>query len=458
MDQLSIVQPGTAARRSPITPSWPIQLGVIASLAIYFHSLMWWTEPRDMPLFQGPWFEHIVHYGPVGAFAHPFSNYTPAYLYLLAIVSLFHGSMDAMYLVKLLSVAGTAFAALAVADLIKATGGQPRYALLLFILPSAVINSALLAQCDALWAGACVFAVAAMIRRRTIRSLAWCGVAIAFKAQSVFVAPFIIGALIGRRAPLWQWFVPLLLFVLMMLPAWLAGWPALDLAMVYPNQPDWIPFAGRLANPWMFATVFAPEAGENLYWLGFAAVGATSVAIAALTATSLNNRRAMLLLALLSSIALPFFFPKMLERYFFLGDLLSLALAISYRSRATFLIAGAIQLASFLSLLTYMYFYYRPYPTLVGSVFACAALLWTYRLARRAGARWPKIGGLTSKTIHPVGRRLSLLMRHSGKLGGNRNLAKGDQLCRADRLVEGEAAMAGNGPDDRTEHVDCPAP
>ena len=98
--------------------------GVIASLAIYFHSLMWWTEPRDMPLFQGPWFEHIVHYGPVGAFAHPFSNYTPAYLYLLAIVSLFHGSMDAMYLVKLLSVAGTAFAALAVAILSRPQAGN----------------------------------------------------------------------------------------------------------------------------------------------------------------------------------------------------------------------------------------------------------------------------------------------------------------------------------------------
>jgi hypothetical protein len=141
----------------------------------------------------------------------------------------------------------------------------------------------------------------------------------------------------------------------------------------------------------MFATIFAPEAGKNLYWLGFAAVGATSVAIAALTATALNNRRAMLLLALLSSIALPFFFPRMLERYFFLGDLLSLALAISYRSRATFLIACAIQLASFLSLLTYMYFYYRPYPTLVGSIFAGAALIGIYRLTRRAGARWPKL-------------------------------------------------------------------
>jgi Gpi18-like mannosyltransferase len=375
--------------------SWPVLLAAIGTLAVYLHSLMWWTEPRDMALFQRPWLQHIVHYGPVGAFAHPFSNYTPAYLYLLAVTSLFHGSMEAMYLVKLLSVAGTAFAALAVADLVKAMGGDRRWAVLLFIMPSAVINAALLAQCDALWAGACVFGVAAMIRGRTVASLAWCGAALAFKAQSVFIAPFIIGALIGRRVPVWQWAVPGLTFVAMMLPAWLAGWPAWDLAMVYPSQPSWIQLAGRLANPWMFATVFAPQAAPSFYWIGFAAVAAASIGIAALTATSVNNRRAMLLLALLSSIALPFFFPKMLERYFFLADLLSLALAISCRGRATALIAVAVQLASFLSLLTYMYFYFRPYPTLVGAVIAAAALVGTCLLARRCGARWPTNGGGT---------------------------------------------------------------
>ena len=376
------------AQRQSFAISWPVQLAAIACLAVYLHSLMWWTEPRDMPLFQRPWFEHILHYGPIGAFAHPFSNYTPAYLYLLSAASLVHGSLEAMYVVKLLSVLGTAFAAFAVADLIKATGGRSRYSLLLFVLPSAVINSALLAQCDALWAGACVFAVAAMIRGQSIRSLAWCGVAIAFKAQSIFIAPFIIGALVGRRAPLWQWFVPALMFVAMMLPAWLAGWPAWDLAMVYPNQPDWIPFPGRLANPWMFATVYAPEAAKGFYWLGFAAVAVMSILVGVLTARSVNNKRAMLLLALLSSIALPFFFPKMLERYYFLADLLSLALAISYRSRATLFIAAAVQLASSLSLLTYMYFFYQPYPTLVGTFLAAGALVSTYLLVRRSGVRW----------------------------------------------------------------------
>jgi Gpi18-like mannosyltransferase len=399
----SCTAPETVTERRPlVTLSWPTQLAAIVSLALYLHSRMWWTEPRDMALFQRPWFEHIVHYGPIGAFAHPFSNYTPAYLYLLAFASLFHGSLEAMYLVKLLSVAGTAFAAFALADLVKTMGGPSRYSVLLFIMPSVVINAALLAQCDALWAGACVFAVAAMIRGQSVRSLAWCGVAIAFKAQSVFIAPFIIGALIGRRAPWWQWGAPGLAFVGMMLPAWLAGWPAWDLAMVYPNQPAWISFPSRLANPWMFATVFAPEAAKNFYWLGFAAVAAASAAIAALTAKSVGNRRALLLLALLSSLALPFFFPKMLERYFFLADLLSLALAISYRTRPTVLVAAAVQSASFLSLLTYMYFYYQPYLTLVGAILAGAALVSTYLLARRSGARWPRISGVGLAWLRPA--------------------------------------------------------
>jgi len=153
MSQLRIAQAAERPAQARPILSWPVQLAAIVSLSIYLHSLLWWTEPRDMSLFQRPWFEHIVQYGSVGAFAHPFSNYTPAYLYLLAIASLFHGTMAPMYLIKLLSVAGTAFAAVAVADLIKATGGNPRGALLLFLLPSAVINSALLAQCDALWAG-----------------------------------------------------------------------------------------------------------------------------------------------------------------------------------------------------------------------------------------------------------------------------------------------------------------
>jgi len=161
------------------------------------------------------------------------------------------------------------------------------------------------------------------------------------------------------------------------------------LAMIYPSQPGWVQFPGRLANPWMFATVFAPNTAAHLYWLGFAAAAAASVSIACLASKSVRSPRAMLLLALLSALAVPFFLPKMLERYYFLADLLSLGLAISYCGRSTLFVAAGVQLASFLSLLTYMYFYYRPLPTMVGAIVATATLASVFVLARRSGAEWP---------------------------------------------------------------------
>ncbi|MGE5562692.1 MAG: hypothetical protein ACM3ZV_05205 [Bacillota bacterium] len=379
------------ARLSRFEVSWPVQLAAILAFSLYLHSLLWWTESMDLTLYLLPWFDHIVQAGPVGAFAHPFGNYTPPYLYLLALASLFHGAAAPMYIIKLLSVAGTAFAAFATADLLKACGGKPNHAVLLFAVPSVAINAALFGQCDAIWAGACVLAVSSMISGRTVRSLVWCGIAFAFKAQAAFIAPFILGALAGRRAPLWQWAIPPLVFAATMVPARLAGWPAWDLAMIYPMQAHWFDIPGRLANPWIFATVFAPEAAKPFYWLGFAAAAAASAATGALTSTSVGNRRAMLLLAVLSSLALPFLFPKMLERYFFLADLLSIALALAYASRWTVAVAVAVQAASLLTLIGEMYFYVFPWPTLIGAGFSTAALAVTVMLVRRSGARWPQL-------------------------------------------------------------------
>ena len=42
--------------KPPVLPrlSWNVVLAAILALAFYLHSVFWWTEPRDMPLFQGP--------------------------------------------------------------------------------------------------------------------------------------------------------------------------------------------------------------------------------------------------------------------------------------------------------------------------------------------------------------------------------------------------------------------
>jgi hypothetical protein len=257
---------------------------------------------------------------------------------------------------------------------------ERRGALLLLVLPSVVINDALLAQCDALWAGACIFALGAMIRGRTLRAMVWCGVAIAFKAQAAFMAPVIIGAMIGRRAPVWQWFVPALVFLASLVPPWLLGWPGIKLLTVYMGQAALDQIAGRLANPWMIGTIFADQASRQLFVVGYAAAGAVAATIVALAARGSRDPRLLILLAAIAGTALPFLLPKMLERYYFLGDVMTLALALSWKNRESAFAVRAVQLASILSHLTYLYFFDHPYPALVGAVCAAAGLVAMGRL------------------------------------------------------------------------------
>ena len=360
---------------------WALQLAAVAAVASYLYSLCWPTVPPDMRLFLFPWYGHILQHGPIGAFAEPFSNYTPPYLYLLAAASLADGALGPLNVIKLLSLAGTGFLALGVAELLRAAGAEPRRAVLVFVLPTVVLNAALLGQCDALWAGACAFATAAMIRGRTLASLFWCGVAIAFKAQSAFLAPFIIGALLGRRAPLWQWAVPPLVYAGAMLPAWMMGWPAADLATVYLRQVEWFDFPGNLSNPWIWATRLAPASAQDFYILGYAAAAAAAVGIGAMAARAVRDPRRMLATALLCAMALPFLLPKMHERYLFLADVLALALALARRDRASIGILVAVQLTSLTALVAYIYNW--PAPALAGAWIGAAALAFVYRDAAR---------------------------------------------------------------------------
>lgn len=394
-----------AALRALGQPVLPTRLEVLAllGLAVFERVVCWHQRPPDLGIFLEPWFAHIVRYGPIQAFAHPFSNYEPAYLYLLAVGSLAHQLLSPMTIIKILSVAGTLFMAAGFADLLKAVGVDRRGALLLLVLPSVAINDALLAQCDALWAGSCMLALAAIIRGKTLKSMIWCGIAIAFKAQAAFIAPVIIGAMIGRKAPRWQWTVPAVVFLATLVPPWLLGWPGAKLLTVYLNQASIDHLAGRLANPWMLGTMFGEETARQWFVLGYVAAIAAASTIAALAARNARDPKLLVLLAALAGTALPFLLPKMLERYYFLGDVMTLAVALSFRNRPASFAVRAVQLASILTHFTYLYFFYNPWPTLVGAVFAAAGLAAMCMLAA------PSFAALVMELRAAVEKRVSSL-------------------------------------------------
>ncbi len=364
------VATNTMTERRPFA----LKLAALLIFAAFERVAVWHQRPSDMGIFLEPWMAHIVHYGPIQAFAHPFSNYAPAYLYLLSVGSLFHDFLATIDIIKTLSVLGTLFLTFAVADLLKAAGADRRGALLVLILPSVAYNDALLGQCDALWSGCCILAVAAMVRGRTLKSMLWCGLAISFKAQAAFVAPVIIGAMIGRRAPLWQWAIPALVFLATIAPPWLLGWPGSQLLTVYLQQAQLDQLAGRLANPWMLFTLFGEDAAQSLFWLGYVATASAAAIIALLAARNPRDPKFLILMGALAGTVLPFLLPKMLERYYYLGDILTLALAVAAPGRLSGIAVRAVQLASILSHITYIYFFDHPWPALVGAVSASIGL------------------------------------------------------------------------------------
>lgn len=330
---------------------------VPASLAIAT-AILWLSMPgvaKDMVTYMIPWYDHIVATGPVAAFTEPFSGYTPPYLYLLAALSLFNGVASTMLLIKLLSLAGTVVLALAVRHLlVRLDVSRPeRAAALVVAMPSVLLNAALLGQCDAMWATACVMALAAAVGRRHNAMLAWCGLALAFKAQAILIAPFFLVLLIQRRVPFARWLIAPATFMAAMLPAWAMGSPASDLVTIYFRQVDTFP-ALSVNAPNIWEVLQALPIGLSLVGLAAAAaIGATAAYLARFS-TQFLGHRALLSAALLAPLMLAGLLPFMHESCFFLADVLAFVLAATYRDRSSITIAILVQSGSTLALLGYL--------------------------------------------------------------------------------------------------------
>lgn len=329
----------------------PVTLG-LALLILY--ALLWPGVTGDMRLFLLPWLDHILEHGMVGAFSIPFSNYTPPYLYLMALVSPLAAVVSKISLVKSLSIAGTLVLAAAVRQLLRSTGRKfsVETLLCLMLLPSVAINAVGFGQCDAIWSAACVMAVASAVCRRPLAMLIWFGVAASFKAQAIFLGPFVVLQLLRERVPLRLWPIPGLVYGVAMVPAALAGWPVDQLATVYFHQAEWNPaFVSTATNPWSLVEYWSSAQAHHWFWLGYAAAAVAGIGYAlGFRRRGQGDAADMILLALLSACILPFLLPKMHERFFFLADVLAFVLVVVRRDWRSMLILAFVQCASMLAI------------------------------------------------------------------------------------------------------------
>jgi Gpi18-like mannosyltransferase len=292
----------------------------------------------DLNLFFLPWYERIAGegyralgqavpnlHGQVGA------NYSPPYYYLLYLASLFDGLLPRIYLVKGISIAFDFIAAWYMYRLVRFRYSSHRPALLaaacVLLAPSVIANGAFWGQCDIIHATFLLAALYYSVIGRYGAATALFGMALAFKAQAIVFAPFLLMLLLGSDLRLRHLLYAPIAYLVMMLPAVLAGRPVGEILTVYLQQGKYFDQLSMNApNLYHFIPnrFYAVATGAGLL--------ITTLACAALAALPRWTERPLaaetrVLAATMFAALAPFLLPKMHDRYFFVADVLSIGLA-----------------------------------------------------------------------------------------------------------------------------------
>ena len=264
------------------------------------------------------------------------SDYTPPYLYLMLLISRIEG-YPWQYLVKALSMLWEGLMAYAVVKLaglkVKGTGARLLIFNMALLLPTVVFNGAYWGQCDVIYASFCLLALYLALEKRGAWSMALFGVALSFKLQTVFFLPVMLPLWLRKDIKLRHILMIPAAYMAMMIPALWGGKSLHHVLTCYMmqagtynfisvNGPSLYNFLPDLAkNKAMFYDMFAPMA----LCLGFAML----IAVCGLLCVRRDHitKEGTLLACLLVLGGVPFFLPKMHERYTFGADVLAFVMA-----------------------------------------------------------------------------------------------------------------------------------
>ena len=305
--------------------------------AILARALCMDAVSSDYNSFLGGWYLDFYWNGGFKAIAMDIGNYNVPYLYFMAAIS--YLPVPDLYLIKLFSILFDVILAWGgfrlVRTVCRQTGREAGIAPLaafavLLLLPTVVLNGAYWAQCDAIYGGLVLHAVAQALAGKNKSSVALLAVAFSFKLQTVFVLPLWGLLWFTRRMKFRQLLVFPGVYFLTIVPALLLGKPLGDILGVYLGQMGEYPRL-TLNAPSMFQYFpYGMKSGGN--WYGQAGIAAAAVVVIILLIAGVRlgrrmDRRALLAMAVVMAAAIPWLLPHMHERYFFLADVLSVCLA-----------------------------------------------------------------------------------------------------------------------------------
>jgi Gpi18-like mannosyltransferase len=213
-------------------------------------------------------------------------------------------------------------------------------------------NSSVWGQADSIYTAMLLACLYFLMSGRAAFAMAAFGLAFSIKFQAFFLAPALAGLWSRRVIPLWSFLLVPAVYALAMLPAWLVGRPAIELATVYLTQ------SGTYHSLVKGAPNLYAWLPERYYEVAVIVGLAATVMISCFYIWSVwrsrvvMSREIILQLCLLSLIMTPFFLPKMHERFFYPADVVAIAYGFYFPKQ--YYVPVAIGFASFFSYLFFL--------------------------------------------------------------------------------------------------------
>lgn len=284
-------------------------------------------ESADYFLFFRDWYRVIQEQGVLALVSLKY-DYTPSYLYLLYWVSVLFPKLSSVAAIKLPSIVFDFLSAYLVFQIVRLKyphGPAPIFAYFFVLFaPTIILNSALWGQTDSIYTAFLLMCMYFLLTGGGAFAAIAFGVALAFKLQAIFLAPLLLVLALKGRLP-WKHFLWIpLMYLILILPAWVAGRPLEDLLRIYLDQTQSYPFLSLNAPTlyaWLPESMYAVFYPAGMIWAG----GFVFLYLVAVIKSHAKLSQALILnLGMLSVLLVPFFLPKMHERYFYPADMLSI--------------------------------------------------------------------------------------------------------------------------------------
>ena len=296
------------------------------------------------------WYNKLAMDG-FAALREPFSNYPPPYLYLLFLLTKTAGFLPKVAAIKLLSICFDFLSVFLVYKILKIKYPQGRMALIgaasFLLLPTVLLNSAYWGQSDALYTFFFLACLYFLMKEQPLLAMIFLAVSFSFKPQSAFLGPLVLLLIVKKKIPWFYLGIVPLVYTLLMIPAILAGRPLLELLTIYGGEAYiYRKFSMHAPNLYLFIP-------DNLYNHTSLLIGVMIAVIIALLWTTIYARKikeftpdTILLCTFVSVAFMPFFLPKMHDRYFYLAEVLSFLAAFYFPQGRGWLLAVGYQLVS----------------------------------------------------------------------------------------------------------------